>query len=316
MESVVCTLFEGSFHKGVAVLANSLYNNGFRGAMYVGYKGALPVWCSASVTKPFPQWPNATTLEVTSDFQIHFLPLTTHFHFTNYKPNFMLELWDGPAKTADSIAYFDPDIVVKCPWSFFETWMKYGAALVHEVVSNDMPPTHPLRMQWNNIIEQSGRKITREVHSYINAGFCGVARQHVEFLHTWKEVFQTGIDTSQLKAENFHLSKDRTSMFYTQDQDVLNIAAMCSKAAISEMGPEAMDFIHGGYTMAHATGSSKPWTRKYLSAFLMGFPPSSADKLYWVQSSGPIQCFSQNEVKRKKLAIKTVSFLGRFYRRY
>jgi len=315
MESVVCTLFEGSYHMGVAGLANSLFKNGFRGSIFVGYKGELPGWCSPTVTTPYDLWHGGTTLTVASDFFLHFLPVNTHYHLTNFKPNFMLQLWDGPAKDADSIAYFDPDIVVKCNWTFFENWMLHGAALVHEIIANDMPPTHPLRMQWKAVISANGKQIKRSLHSYINGGFCGVNKKNIEFLHTWKDIFQTGVENSQLTPGRWRHSYDRNYIFFAQDQDVLNIAAMCSSSPICEMGPEAMDFLQGGTTMSHAAGGKKPWNKHFINSFFNGFPPSTVDKLFWTNSYGPIQCFTKSELRRKKLALKFTSFMGRFYRR-
>src|SRR5262245_19087110 len=107
MTSVICTLFEGSFHYGLAALINSLHAQGFRGKIYAGYRGTLPPWVSA-----------LTALESKSEYAIAdqlvvtFLPLETEMHLTNYKPTFLSELWSSQCASAKKLFYFDPDIVV------------------------------------------------------------------------------------------------------------------------------------------------------------------------------------------------------------
>ena len=314
MNSIVCTLFEGHYHYGLATLINSLYYRGYKGKVFAGYKGALPYWASAAKECKAQTWSGYYILSIANDLEIHFLLIQTDWHLTNYKPEFMLQLWDTVAKDAEALAYFDPDIVVKCHWSFYERWMKQGVALVHEIISNDMPPSHPIRLEWERVIECCGMKTKRKPHSYINGGFCGVSKKNIEFLYVWKDVMATAAKYFGLQPDKF-MPTDRTHIFFASDQDALNVAAMCSESPISEMGPEAMDFIHGGWTMSHAVGSPKPWKKNFLSSLLKGVPPSLADKEFWMNAEGPIGLYKPITIKSKRLSISIGNFVSRFYRR-
>jgi hypothetical protein len=314
MKSVICTLFEGHYHYGVAALTNSLYHHGFRGDVFVGYRGTLTEWASSAKSNPSIKWNGAKTLCVAEGLQVHFLPIETHFHFTTYKPSFMLTLLEDVAKDADGIMYFDPDIVIKCKWSFFEKWISYGVGVVQEIVHHDMPPSHPLRCMWNEIIEQSGRKVTRNLYSYINAGFCGVSRNHIEFIKTWKDIIDVAIKHHNFDPATFMIY-DRTSLFCS-DQDGLNIAAMCSLSPISEVGPQEMDFLHGGFLMSHANAVlAKPWKKSYIILALNGINPSLQDKAFWSHISTPISLYSPFKIKSKKMSLAVASLIGRVYKR-
>ena len=314
MSSAICTLFEGNYHYGVAALTNSLYANGYRGEIYAGYRGSLPTWCDARKLNPAIGWDNASTFNVAQGLVIHFLPLNTEYHLTNYKPEFMLHIWNRCGVRVDSIAYFDPDIVIKCDWMFFERWMSHGVALVHDLTDNDMPQSHPIRLEWKKIISNYSASVKREVNSYINAGFCGVSKEHIDFLHTWQFFIEKAVSDYSMDPRTM-TSFHKTHPFCFLDQDALNITAMCSEALISEMGPAGMDFVHGGWTMSHALGSPKPWKKSYLSLALLAQSPSLADKEFWLNTKYPINLFSAIHYKWKKLSILFASFFSRFYSR-
>jgi hypothetical protein len=315
MKSAICTLYEGTYHLGVAALINSIANRGFRGDIFVGYRGELPEWCDKATVNSSLEWEGAKTLTIYSDLKVHFLPIVIKYHMANYKAEFMLQLFAGPCMHIDGLAYFDPDIVIKCNWSFFETWMSHGVALVHEIVNNDMPPSHPIRKEWAKVAALCNRSEARELTSYINSGFFGVPRSCIEILELMTNIREVARTHFHVDDQYFEFSNDRSNLFYAGDQDVLNIAAMYCQSPISEMGPEAMDFTHGGFTMSHAVGSPKPWSKKFFSAALKGLPPSMAEKTYWENVNGPIKIFTASKVKNTLRSIKAASAIGRFYKR-
>ncbi len=316
MSLAVCTLFEKTYHFGVAALSNSLYKRGFRGSLFAGYRGDLPKWASGSYEDDKIAWNGCKTLLVADGMQIHFLPLTTEYLFANYKAEFMLQLFDGPAANSRGLVYFDPDIAIKCNWEFFESWVDFGVALVHEVTSNDMPSTHPIRKGWEKLILSNNRTITSNISSYLNSGFCGVTKENKEFLKTWTQFMEIAIDQYGFDSRSFH-PLPREHIFFSGDQDAFNIAAMCSGCPISEIGPEAMDFIPGGWIMSHATWRPKTWDKKFIKLALKGYPPTRADRAYFRNIIFPLNPYETKSRVRKKLRImKFASLIGRFYRRF
>jgi hypothetical protein len=310
MKSIICTLFEGHYHYGVAALVNSLYKNGFRGDVYAGYMGALPVWANVAKKNTLLDWNGASSMDVAEGLQLHFLPVSTERHLTNYKPSFMLAL---QAYVDKGLFYFDPDIVIKCSWNFFEEWIEFGVALVQEIISNNLSPNNPKRLRWNAIIEKAGRKTERHLFNYFNGGFCGVKKTDFDFIELWAEIIDIGINDLGLNTHHLFKPVIHTDLMPFGDQDAMNIAAMCCRAAISDFGPEGMDFTYGGWLMSHKTAPPKPWTASYLSRALKGYKPGLADKHYWAYANLYIQPYSLFVWRYKWLSIKAASFINRFY---
>lgn len=315
MTTVVCTLFEGHYHYGVTALVNSLYSQNYRGDIYAGYKGELPKWANGAVENNSLKLKNVKTLKVTDGLQINFVLIKANYHLTNYKPDFMIDIWNSFETEIDGIFYFDPDIVVKINWLYFEKWIQYGVALIHEITSNDMPPTHPKRKAWEAVIEKAGMTVQNQLYSYINAGFCGFNKNTLAFLYTWKDIFKVGVEYFGLSNNQWGHDFSPDYIFFAQDQDALNIAAMCSTVPLSEMGPEAMDFISGGWVMSHLVGSPKPWKKNMYKEFFYGKRLGITDKLFWNNVSFPIMPYSKIFIRQKNISIKIVSFLSRFYKK-
>lgn len=316
MESTICTLYEGHYHYGVAALINSLHRYGFQGNVFIGYRGPIAPWVSQLTEEDAVAWPNAKSFRGSDQIKIHFLPVETSYHFTNYKPDFMTQVFNKVAQSSKYLFYFDPDIVNKCDWSFYKTWVDYGIAVVHEVTHNDMPHNHPKRHQWAETLKLIGRAPNKKMSSYLNAGFVGLKSTQLEFLYIWSELMGVAEKYFGFDKTRFSQSTSNSDMFRVGDQDLFNVAAMCCESPLSEFGPEAMDFINAGWLMSHTTGSPKSWKKNFLLSALDGKPPGSAEKEYWKNANGLITTTPSFTMKRKKMAIQIASFMGRFYRRY
>jgi hypothetical protein len=315
MAAVICTLFENHYHYGGAALINSIYRNGFRGDFYVGYRGELPFWASDAIDDVTEDGSRSKIIKPLDGLCVHFVLVETDYHLTNYKADFMLILMEKYAKDATGIFYFDPDIVNKCKWEFYESWITYGVALVHEISHHDLPPSHPKRFAWKEVIDRCDFKVERQLYNYFNAGFCGVSVENIGFLRKWSEIIKVGIEHYELDMNYFGKPTDVTGLFPVGDQDALNICTMCSTEPLSEFGPEGMDFISGGWLMSHATGRPKPWKKNILLNALKGQLVAMPDKRYWQYADGPIKTHKPSEIKLRKISINIAAFLGRFYSR-
>jgi len=327
MHSVICTLFEGHYHYGVAALINSLYKQGFKGHLFAGYKGDLPNWIFNKVeSADILEYPGSSTMKINEDLKIHFLPLTTAYHLTNYKPDFMLSLLDGPAKDADSIFYFDPDIVITAPWSYFTYWINYGVALCEDI-NSPIGLNHPTRLSWRAYFPKYGISLQEKTNEYANGGFQGVHKTNRGFLEKWKAVQEAmahdigGLDNSSFKkTKGSTLSEDTMRRPYYRfaktDQDALNATVEAWNGPVSFTGKEAMTFKPGERLMSHALGQPKAWQWMPLSQIIKGRSPRLMEEDYWqAMKAGPIKVYTAGYIKRKEIAMKIASFIGRFYRR-
>ena len=314
MKTAICTLYEGNYHFGVGALINSLVANHFSGDVFVGYRGALPPWLRQYHTTKLVGWKDAPFMKLSNGSTIYFLFLQTNIHFTNYKPQFLIDLTTGVCTNYDAIAYFDPDIVVCRHWEYFEDWMQHGVAVVHDIIMHDMPSTHPLRRNWEYIALQKGYAINHHLNAYVNAGFCGLHKNYWQFTQLWKSILDIALNEFNANPNQLK-TNPRPHPFFYPDQDAMNLSLMIFKGKISEIGPEGMAFRYGVVAMAHAVGSPKPWNRKIIPSFLCGNLPNFAEKKYWQYVNGPIKIFSKFSLFLIKLKLNIVAFFGRFYSR-
>jgi hypothetical protein len=322
MNSAICTIFEGHYHYGVAALSNSLYKQGFRGTIYIGYRGKLPKWAMSGKRESIGKWKEAITLTPVKGLQLIFLHLDTTYNLANYKPDFMLELWQGPAKEAQRFFYFDTDIIIDMSWSCFEQWVNCGVALCEDV-NSPLQEFHPRRVGWRNYYKNYNIELQFKNQIYVNAGFVGLLKKDISFLTSWVQLQEKmsaaigGLENSIFSNQTYNstiLKMEGFQIFNKPDQDALNATIEAYNGTISYMGKEGMGFGSGNTSMFHALGSPKPWKANHFLRAIQGSPPRKEDIAYWKNSTSPFLVHSKWEISRKKINIKIAKIIGRFYK--
>ena len=319
----VCTLFEGGYHRGLAVLANSLHANGFEGRIFAGHREALPAWADGHEADAALGWAGARRLAVGGGPALHFLPVETASHFTNHKPDFMLSVLDGPGADADGVLYLDPDLFLDWPWSYVLEWMECGVALCEDV-NSPVSANHPRRAGWRRHFGTSAERVTER---YVNGGCVGVLREQRRFPEVWRELQRRmfavtggGERVGIGSTKGGHTERGFAECFDKTDQDALNAAVeRCAEVEVSILGKEAMAFAPGRCVLPHALGRDKPWDRPFLSMALncrRGRAVRLVDRLYWTKyAEGPLRPHTGPTIRRKRWALAVASAIGRFYRK-
>ncbi len=321
MSSVVCTLFERDYHHGLAVLVNSLVRNGFAGTVVAGYRGPLPPWASGAAPVPGGRASGRRILQISGAVAIHFWRLDTPAHFTNFKPDFMLQVLDDPEISADPLFYLDPDIVLVTPWQYLQEWSSCGVALCEDV-NSPLMSEHPRRVGWRRHFAQQGIALQYRHHEYVNGGCVAVRPSARAFLECWRRLlgFVTeavgGPGAAKIEGGVRLLDKGFASCFDCSDQDALNAAIeACPDHRYSILPRSAMGFEPGELVLPHAIGGLKPWRRRYLRDALLGRVPGAADKAYWQFADAPIRSMSRTRRRLRAGAQLIASAIGRVYRR-
>jgi hypothetical protein len=306
--SVICTLYEGHYHLGLGALLNSLHAQGFRGHIYAGYRGELPPWAQGNTRRNGI----GSLFDVGGGCTLHFVPIETKLHFNNYKPHFVLDLIDKHCPNENAFFFFDPDIVVKADWRFFEEWVSHGIALCEDV-NHYLPRHHPVRLGWKKYAASRARTACRDLDTFYNGGFFGLQRQHRNFLEEWQGLFECraaeGIDLGQFALSPFEYP------YIVLDQDLMNLALMLVHHPITAVGPEGMDFKPGGYVMSHSAGDKKSWRKRFVWEALRGRAPSRTDKEFIRYTQSPIRIYSRPQLAVRRAGVLIGSAIGRFYRR-
>jgi hypothetical protein len=304
--TVVCTMFEKRYALGLGALTNSLVAAGFAGTLCVGYRGPLPAWLGqCRVESAGRRWR-------IGDLLLDFVPLDIPEHFTNYKPQFMNRIFDELHPQADKVVYIDPDIVVKSPWSFFESWCSDAVGLCADI-NAQCPSGHPLRRAWRRYFEPHGLQFSGRMQLYVNGGFVGVPRSQRTLLTQWQHAQE--LMATAIGGLGVAFPQDRTYLFHMTDQDALNAVLDTTACELSIVGQDGMDFIPGGYLLSHAQGRPKPWDKAFIAEALRGRPPTLPDKWYWQHVSTPIRLYGGGTLQWKRLDLKLGAALGRFVRR-
>jgi hypothetical protein len=316
MRVEVCTLFEKQYHLGVAVLVNSLARAGFGGTVHVGFRGPLPPWAKGAVPKDDTTW----ELPLPKGPCIRFKQVETGAHFTNYKPEFMQEIFSR--SDADAVLYFDPDVVVNTSWRYLEEWLTCGIAVCDDV-NSPMAENHPTRVGWRRFFKDIGMNLRYRGSRYANGGVVGVAREHRHFLEMWIRMMGPvaallgGSDVAGIAGgRTLGHSYGFADCFRKTDQDVLNAAfEACPDIPVSFLGKQAMGFDAGRPLLPHATGNRKPWTRHFVREALAGRPPARVDKFFWMFADGPLRPFSSARVFANRWRVTLAAAVGRLIRR-
>jgi hypothetical protein len=318
---IVVTLFEGSYHYGLAALTNSLYRNGYRGKIYAGFRGALPVWAEGGNPLKIDNWGAAHSFDVADDLELIFIPLNTTYHLTNYKPDFMLDVFEKAEIQSDGILYLDPDICLNVSWSYICEWLSCGLALCEDV-NSPVSRNHPRRVGWKHYFANYGYSLSTTTEQYVNGGCVGVAKQYIRFLNIWKDLQEKMADeignlsASKLKGGKKYKTKGFANCFDCSDQDALNAAIAVNILPVSILGREAMGFERMQPILPHAIGSKKPWLKSFIWEAIKGHPPRIADSLYWLNvEHGPIKPYGYIQLKMIIFLMKISILISRFYKK-
>lgn len=305
MKAVACTLISGDYHIGAAALANSLYRGGYQGTLYVFYRGPQPHWPADGT------WTASDRLEL-GRMSVRFVIDDASQFIALRKPACLHNVFALDALCGAAV-FIDADVVIRATWERIENWLSCGIAVCVDGWMQETPSEHnPLRTEWRRTVETMGRR-ARTLTPYFNSGFVGVQRSHGDFLNLWQAITDQVVATGRSVVHTH--TTDRTDPFFIPDQDAMNAALMGVDTPISALGTEGMGFSGFGTYMTHFATHPKPWAARYLRRALQGLPPSTAERQFWDNATGPIYPLPTGLLHRRRLTLAIAKMIGRFYAR-
>jgi hypothetical protein len=305
MSTVVTTLFEaGPYEAGVAALLNSLVSAGFEGRVWCGVTGGAPAWLR--------EHDGGGASGHGIDVRVE--SLTTDRYLSLYKADFLRTV-AAAEPDASSFVYFDPDICVKCEWSFVERWAGRGIAVVTDMVGPS-PASSPIRLDWLDLCDSLGVKVPHQdttLDVRASAGFVGVSRDCMGVLDLWGELIDAALATATHQVPP--LIRRPGGAGY--DEDAFNVALMGWADRVSIAGPEAMDFTPAGSSVfSHAAGRpTKPWDKHYIRSALVGKPPSRTVREHLRHRAGPFDPKPRWWLRKELFRYRVARAIGAFVRR-
>lgn len=301
-EEVIVCLYDGQYHFGTGALINSLVNSKFKGLVNVAHRGELPPWIT-QLERIDDQYYN-----VADGITVHFDFVDTHMHLAYYKPFFIKQTAISYPATK-KIFYFDVDIVVDAPWSFFSNWLEDQVCLCLDSTYEFVHANHPWRRDWKRLANMERNFFNHET-AYVNSGFVGITREGINLIDKWIELtdrFEELGGSVKMIFQDGHNS-------YKGDQDLLNAAITVSpNINLSLIGKEGMGFQQPAYLMTHTVSKIKPWNKNYLLYLIRhGRKPEYSEKNFFNYSNYPIKLFSKGTYLRKKCNLLIARFLGRY----
>ena len=282
MHYAIFTLYEKTYHLGVAALINSLVRTKFSGSIFVGYRDELPPWRDQFQSE------EQESFEL-NGCKIHFFKCDPDRHLGYHKPFVARELL---AKHSDisALFYADPDITFIAPWAFFEDWVTCGVTLCADSNFPRVCLHHPWRRKWAELIATSELKVAKNaLEDYANSGFFGLRREDIAFLDRWVQLTEA-FERQGGNTRAFAMS-ERTQGI-TSDQDIMAAAMMSFPGRLSFLGQEAMGFSGHYFILSHAIESPKPWNGNFVLRALKGTRPSEASGFFVRNANSPIRTSS------------------------